>query len=146
MEFKVAINAPREKVWNTLWDDASYRVWTAAFTPGSKAVTDWNKGSKILFLDSNERGMVSMIEEKIPNEFMSFKHLGGVENGVEDTESEEAKSWAGSYENYTLQTVNGITELRISMGGAEIPPDLEDHFKNAWPKALEKLKELSEKN
>ena len=34
LHFTVNINAPKEKVWETLWDDATYRQWTAAFHPG----------------------------------------------------------------------------------------------------------------
>ena len=63
-EFKVSINAPREKVWEVLWNDATYPAWTSAFSEGSHAVTDWKKGSKILFLDGKGSGMVSTIAEK----------------------------------------------------------------------------------
>ncbi|WP_371079172.1 hypothetical protein, partial [Salmonella enterica] len=97
------INASREKVWSTLWEDASYRAWTSAFTEGSHAQTDnWKEGSKVLFLDGNGRGMVSMVAVNRPNEFMSFRHLGEIHNGVEDTTSDKVKEWAGSHENYTL--------------------------------------------
>ena len=55
MNFDISINAPREKVWEVLWDDASYRKWTSAFSEGSYAVTDnWKKGSKILFLQDQD--------------------------------------------------------------------------------------------
>lgn len=146
MEFTIAINAPKEKVWNTLWNDATYRKWTSPFSEGSRAETTWEKGSKVLFLDGNNTGMVSTIAENIPNEFMSIKHLGGYKDGVEDMDSEEVKQWAGSFENYTLRSANGGTELSISMGGADLPKELEDHFLDAWPKSLNILKELSEKS
>ena len=146
MEFKITISAPKEKVWNILWDDATYPEWTSAFATGSKAETDWKKGSKVLFLDGNNSGMVSTIAENIPNEFMSIKHLGNVKNGIEDLDSEEARQWSGTFENYTLRTVSGETELQVVMGGAEIPQEFEDYFKDAWPKALDKLKALAEKN
>src|SRR5437879_1722753 len=103
--FTITINAPREKVWSTLWDDATYREWTAAFAEGSWAKTDWKKGSKVLFLDGKNDGMVSTIADNKPNEFMSIKHLGIVKNGVEDTGSAESKEWSGALENYTLKTV-----------------------------------------
>lgn len=146
MEFKVIINAPKEKVWNILWDNATYGEWTSAFASGSRAETDWKKGSKVLFLDGNNTGMVSTIAENIPNEFMSIKHLGNVKDGVEDLDSQEARQWSGSFENYTLRTVNGETELLVAMGGAKILQEFEDYFKNTWPIALEKLKALAEKN
>ena len=44
MNFSIDINAPKEKVWNVLWDDDSYRKWTSAFAEGSYAKTDNWKG------------------------------------------------------------------------------------------------------
>jgi hypothetical protein len=62
---------------------------------GSYAVTDWNVGSKALFLSPQGEGMVSRIVAHRPNEFLSIEHLGIVKNGVEDTKSEAVKAWAG---------------------------------------------------
>jgi len=38
IQFSTEINAPKEKVWNVLWDDATYRKWVSVFSEGSKAV------------------------------------------------------------------------------------------------------------
>ena len=141
--FEVSIDAPREKVWNVLWDDSSYRAWTSVFGPGSHAQTDWNKGSKVLFLGDGGSGMVSMIEDKVPNEFMSFKHLGEVKDGVEDVESEKVKQWAGAHENYTLKNENGKTLLTVDM---DINDEYAEMFNDLFPKALDKVKELAEKS
>lgn len=83
LTFSVAINAPREKVWETLWNDASYREWTAVFMEGSYAETDWNEGSKVSFLTPKGDGMFGIIQKKIPNVQMTFKHLGEVRNGID---------------------------------------------------------------
>ena len=96
LNFSIEIKAPKEKVWRILWDDITYRKWTGAFSEGSYAVSDWEEGSKILFLSPNGEGMFSTIAKKIPNEFMSFKHLGMVKNGVEDLNSEQIKEWPGA--------------------------------------------------
>jgi len=58
MEFSINIEAPKEKVWNTLWNDQTYREWTSAFAEGSRAETDWKKGSRVLFTDGKGSGMV----------------------------------------------------------------------------------------
>ena len=142
-EFRIMINGPREKVWQVLWEDASYREWTSVFAPGSWAKTDWKKGSKVFFLDAENCGMVSSIAENIPNEYMSIEHLGYVKEGKEDFESPEVKQWAGAHENYTLKSVDGHTELVVDMDIAE---NHMDYFLKTWPKALEKVKELAEKN
>jgi hypothetical protein len=149
MHFKVLINAPRERVWETLWGDDTYPAWTAPFVEGmgeasaegSKAITDWKEGSKVLFLGGSGEGMVSRIDRLVPNEFMGFKHLGTVKNGVEDTDSEEAKNWSGAMEEYTLKTVGNQTELTVDM---DMTDDFKDYFNNTWPKALARLKEIAE--
>jgi uncharacterized protein YndB with AHSA1/START domain len=144
MEFNINIEAPKEKVWKTLWNDQTYREWTSAFAEGSQAETDWKKGSRVLFTDGKGSGMVSTIVENKPNEFMSIRHLGTIKNGVEDLDSEENKQWAGAFENYTLRESGGKTVLHVEMGGADIPKEFEDYFLQTWPKALDKLKALSE--
>ena len=75
LKFNTTINAPREKVWNALWDEDNYRKWTTVFSEGSTVETDWKKGSKVLFTDGKGSGMVSEIADNIPNEYMSFRHL-----------------------------------------------------------------------
>ena len=140
-EFKIAIDAPREKVWDVLWADDTYPAWTAPFSEGSHAIIDWKKGSKVLCLDGKGMGMVSKIDETVPNEFMSFEHLGNVNNGVEDTESEKVKSWAGAHENYILKDVQGKTELQVEL---DMNDEYKDYFTTTFPKALQKVKELAE--
>ena len=140
-EFKISIDAPREKVWKVLWTDATYRTWTAPFAEGSHVKTDWKKGSKALFLDGKDEGMVSTIAENIPNEYMSIKHLGIVKHGVEDMQSDEVKKWAGGFENYTLKNEDGKTELVVDV---DLNEAMKDFFATTFPKALKKVKELAE--
>ncbi len=142
LNFSIKIKAPKEKVWNVLLDDKTYRVWTSEFSPGSHAITDWKKGSKALFLDGKGQGMVSTIADNRPNEYLSIKHLGIIKDGVEDFDSAAVKAWAGAEENYTIKENGGITELRIDMDSDD---EYKEYFLKTWPKALEKLKELSEK-
>jgi len=144
INFSIDINAPREKVWDILWHDDSYRKRTSAFADGSYAETDnWKEGSKVLFFSPGGEGMVSTVASNKKNEFMSFKHLGVVKNGVEDTDSENVKGWAGAMENYMLKDENGKTKLVVDMDSTE---EFKDYFSKTWPIALQKVKELAEKN
>lgn len=142
LEFETTINAPREKVWGLLWDDASYREWTAIFSEGSRAITDWQTGSKVLFVNADNDGMISMIAQNTPNEYMSIKHLGMVQNGVEDLEDAKGKEWYGAMENYTLTDVNGHTHLKVDI---DITEEHEDYFRESWPQAMAKIKEMAER-
>lgn len=149
LEFKIKIHAPKEKVWNTMLEDGTYREWTSPFSPWSYYKGDWSKGSKILFLGPDpktgeEGGMVSMVSENKPYEFISLKHVGFVQNGKEDTESEIAKQWAAAaFENYTFHEEGGITELTVELN---VMDELAEEFERMWPNALKKLKELAESN
>lgn len=140
-QFSTTINAPKEKVWQVLWNDATYRKWTSVFSEGSKAVSDWKEGSKILFVNENNDGMHSVIDKKTDNEIMNFKHLGMVKNGIELPEDETSKSWSGSTENYTLRESNGITTLTVEM---DIIAEYQAYFNEKFPLALRKIKELAE--
>jgi hypothetical protein len=139
--FDITINAPRERVWNVLWNDKTYRLWTSVFAEGSHAVSDWKEGSKILFLDPKGEGMFSTIEKMIPGELMSFKHLGVLKNGKEVPQDEETKKWSGAMETYTLKDKDGKTELTVDM---DMSDDQIDYFKDVFPKGLEKVKSLAE--
>lgn len=86
--------------------------------------------------------MVSRIKENRLHEFVSIEHLGIMKDGVEDTTSEEAKKFAPAYENYTFTEKDGVTEVSVDIDVAE---EFADFFKETWPKALAKLKEVSEK-
>jgi len=144
LTFNTRINANRETVWAVLWGADTYPQWTSAFCEGSHAVTDWQQGSKVLFLDGNGSGMVSRVAENIPHEYMSFEHVGEVKNGVEDTESEQVIAWAGAHENYTLKTVHNYTELLVEMDSATIPEEFKSFFLQTWPLAMDKIKTLAE--
>lgn len=128
-------------------DDAPYREWTMAFNPGSYYKGDWSAGSKILFLGPNpdgsgEGGMVSRVQENRQYEFISIEHVGLIQNGVEDTTSEEVKKWTPVFENYTFTEKDGGTEVSVDM---EITNAYKGMFEEMWPKALQALKELAEK-
>ncbi len=138
LNFSIKINATKQKVWDTLWNDTTYRQWTAVFSEGSHAVSDWNEGSKILFLDAKGNGMFSIIEKKIPNQQMTFKHLGELKNGVE-----ENKEWGDALEDYFLSENNGITELDVALA-MDTNEEFQKYFEETFPKALTLVKQISE--
>ena len=135
-DFSININAPREKVWDKLWSDEGYRRWTSVFTEGSYAESDWKEGSKIKFLSPNGSGMFGIIKKRIDNERMTFEHRGEIKEG-----KEEAKDWAGAIEDYSLKDQNGMTELIVEM---DMNEEFMEYFNNTFPKALQKVKEISE--
>ena len=146
LQFSIDINAPKEKVWNTMLNQDTYRVWADVFMPGSHYLGNWNTGSKILFVapdtSGNVAGMVSRIKENRQYAYVSIEHLGFVQDGKEDTSSEAVKAWAGALENYTFTESNGTTNVFVELDTAEEHAEM---FVDIWPKALEELKKLAEK-
>lgn len=147
LHFSILIHAPRAKVWDTMLGDVTYRQWTEVFNPGSYFKGSWEAGSSIQFLGPDpegggEGGMVSHIKENRLHEFVSIEHLGMIKNGVEDTTSEQVKKWTPAFENYTFVDKGGDTELVI---GIDVPDEYKTMFEEMWPKALLKLRELTEK-
>ncbi len=144
LHFSIVINAPKEKVWNTMLDKDTYNEWTEAFAKGSHYDGAWSKGSKILFLapgEKGEMGMVSRIKENQLYKYVSIEHLGVVQDGKEDTSSEAVKGWAGALENYTFKEKDGTTEVLVDTDSVD---EYKEMFQDMWPKALQKLKELAE--
>lgn len=143
---KIIISASKEAIWNTITDRNKYQLWTEAFTKGSYFEGGWNKGESIRFLGANKDGgldgMISEIAENDLNKFISIRHLGYIYNGVEDTTSDSIKSWAPSYENYTIREIDAKTcEFTLEMDATD---DFYTMFLELWPKALLKIKEISE--
>lgn len=141
LHFSTRINAPKEKVWDTMLNDDTYRKWTSPFTEGSYYQGSWEKGSKILFLDPAGQGMVSKIVENMPYEFISIEHQGFVKDGKEDVESEGARALAGAHEDYTFKETGSATEVLVDL---DTNDEYSAMFEDMWPKALLKLKQLSE--
>lgn len=150
LQFSTRINAPIQTVWSTMLDDATYREWTSEFQEGSYYEGDWNQGSEIRFLGPDDNGstggMLATVEESRPHEFVSLRYLGQIVDGVNDTTSDEARSIAGSHENYTLRQADGITELDVEIElNAGSDDEFVQMFNDMWPKALEKLKDICER-
>lgn len=148
MQFNVSIQAPVSKVYDVmlgLSNKSTYEKWTALFNPTSSYEGSWNKGSKMLFIGTDEKGeqggMVSEIADNIPNRFVSIRHYGLVQAGVEITEGPEVEKWANGFENYTFDEVNGITSVTVDLDTTE---DFVEYMNQTYPKALDKLKDICE--
>lgn len=146
LRFTTTINAPKEKVWKTMLEDATYRQWASAFSEGSHFEGSWEKGSEIRFLGPDPEtgelgGMYSRIHDNRLYEFVSIQHLGLILNGQVDTTSDEVKRWTPAFENYTFTETSGGTELLVEMDTNE---EYAGMFQELWPQALQKLKALAE--
>jgi uncharacterized protein YndB with AHSA1/START domain len=141
LHFAAAIQASRETVWRTMLAPDTFRLWAAEFAEGSYFEGSWDQGARIRFLVPSGEGIVAVIAENRPHEFLSIKHVGYVKDGVEDTESEMVRAWAPAFENYSLSYAGLSTQLRVDL---DVTPEFEEHMTTVWPKALDRLKRLCE--
>lgn len=142
LHFETSIRAPREKVWRTMLEQDTYRIWTSEFAAGSYYEGSWEQGQSIRFKAPDGGGMVAVIDENRPFEHISIRHLGEIRNGIDDTESDAVKSWAGqAFERYTLRETDGVTRVEIA---CDVTPEYEAMMNDMWPRALQRLKTLVE--
>jgi len=144
LEFTVDVNTTAEKLWNTMLAPDTYREWVNAVWPGSYFEGRWAKGETLRFLSPGMGGTKVVLDEHTPYEYVSARHIAVINpDGQEDTTSEAAKGWIGSSESYTFSENNGVTHLKVTI---ETYPAWKDMFLKDWPKALNSLKEVAEKN
>jgi uncharacterized protein YndB with AHSA1/START domain len=141
LQFSIEINAPKEKVWDTLWQDKTFRQWAGLIDPGTYMVGDLNEGNEIQFISAeNGYGVTSLVEKLVTNEFLLLKHQADTQ---ESGKREREKEWTGGSERYLLVESDGITTLTASF---DVPLEMEEYFTVHYPKALEQVKILAEKN
>lgn len=141
LQFSTTIHAPIERVWKTLWGKDTYPQWSSAFTKNGSIQAEWKKGSKTIFFDGNGQGMVAEIVELKAGEFVSFKHEGILKDGESDSSMAVAEGWFGALENYSLRTIEDMTEVIVEH---DVTEEHRPRFVELWPKALRRLKEMCE--
>jgi uncharacterized protein YndB with AHSA1/START domain len=141
IEKDIDVHAPRERVWDVLIGDATYRQWTAEFAEGSFADTDWQEGSSVRFLGPDGTGLLGRVLASRRPELLDVEYTGVVGGGSDDTDSEQARRWAGTHETYRLTEAGGGTHLEIS---APMEDAYYEDMVAAWDRALARVKELAE--
>lgn len=140
IEFSIAIKAAKEKVWVTLWEDATFRDWASIIDEGTYMKGIMKEGNEIQFLSSvNGYGVTSLIAKLIPNEYVLFRHRADTK---ETGQQEREKEWTGGTESYSLAEKKGVTTLIVK---TDVPDEQEETFNIRIPEALERIKTLAEK-
>ena len=140
LQYSIKIDASREKVWNTLWQDETFRIWASVIDPETYMVGELKEGNEIQFISAaNGYGVTSLVEKLIDGEYLLLQHQADTQNTGKD---EREKQWTGGTESYKLVEEGGTTTL---IAGCDVPPEMEEYFNETYPKAIEKIKELAEK-
>jgi uncharacterized protein YndB with AHSA1/START domain len=140
IQFSIDINASKERVWATLWDDITFREWSSIIDEGTYMKGVMKEGNEIQFISSvSGYGVTSLIEKLNTNEFILFRHGADTK---ESGQQEREKEWTGGAESYSLTEKDGVTTLIVN---TDVPEEQENTFLIRFPRALERLKTLAEK-
>lgn len=141
LQFSIEINAPKQKVWNTLWQDETFRDWASIIDPGTYMAGELTEGSEMQFISAeNGYGVTSLVEKVVEGEYLLLKHQADTQ---EVGTKEREKEWTGGSESYTLVENDGLTTLTAEF---DVPPELKGYFNDAYPKALARVKELADEH
>ena len=139
LQYSITIQAPREKVWATLWEDESFRDWAGLIDEGTYMEGPMEEGKEVRFISSvNGYGVTSLIDELRLYEFISFRHSTDTK---ERGQQEREKEWTGGRESYSLTEKDGTTLLTIK---TDVPQELIEIFNIRLPLALERIRTLAE--
>lgn len=145
MQFSVSINAPVDKVFDNMLGSETYKQWTSAFDPSSNYEGTWAQGKEISFTaigkDGKRGGMLGLIESYKPNEYISIRYTGLIDGDQQIKEGEQTKSWIGNHENYTFNSLGNQTTVTVDL---DVDDPYINYFKETYPIALNKLKQISE--
>jgi len=141
MQFSIEIQAAKAKVWDTLWQDKTLREWASIIDPGTYMVGDLKEDHEVQFISAeNGYGVTSLVEKLIDGEFVLLRHHADTQ---EIGKMERENQWTGGKESYALTEKDGTTTLTAAF---DVPPELEEYFKDKYPQALERVKALAEKS
>ena len=140
MQFSIEIHTSREKVWDTLWRDETFREWANLIDAGTYMVGDLKEGGEIQFISANGYGVTSLVEKLTPGEFLLLRHQADTQD---EGWREREKEWTGGEETYTLVDNDDATVFSVAF---DVPPEQEEYFQTNYPKAMQQIKLLAEKD
>jgi len=140
IQFSIEINASKENVWATLWEDETFREWANVIDEGTYMKGVMKEGNEIQFISSiNGYGVTSLVEKLNLNTFVMLRHEADTK---ESGQQKREKEWTGGAESYFLTEKKGVTILIVKM---DVPINLEEIMNIRFSKALECIKILAEK-
>lgn len=139
LQFSVTINASQDRVWRTLWGASTFTQWASVIDPQTYMKGELIEGEKVEFISAQGGyGVTSLVAKVQAPKYLLLKHQADTQDeGVNEREQE----WTGGEESYVLEEADGLTTLTVTFG---VPPTQEAYFEDIYPKALQKLKELTE--
>ena len=141
MHFEIEVNASKETVWKTLWQDETLRQWAGLIDPETYMIGELQEGQEVQFISAEGYGVISLVAKLVPYEYVLFRHKADTKDEGEHTREDQ---WTGGDESYLLTSKDAdSTVLALTF---DVPVELEEIMNASYPQALAKIKELSEQS
>lgn len=140
LQFSIEINAPTARVWDTLWQDETFRDWASIIDPETYMVGDLQEGNELQFISAaSGYGVTSRVEKLVVGKFLRLRHRADTQDDGKRAREDE---WTGGEESYSLAEKDDTTTLTVAF---DVPPEMEEMFRVNYPKALARVKVLAER-
>jgi hypothetical protein len=143
----IEINAPKEKVWQVLWDDNTLRDWAGIIDPGTYMIGDLQEGNEVNFIGNSDGGVnygvTSRVEKLIPYKHILLEKIADIVVNKDGRIEKRDDQWTGGLERYDLEEHDGKTRLSNTQ---DVPDELVEYFNTKLPQVLERIKVLAETN
>src|SRR6185503_4508230 len=117
MRHSIEINASKEKVWEVLWGDQTFRDWASIIGEGTYMVGELREGSEVNFIGNSDGearyGITSRVDKLIPNKYLLFTKIADIVVNKDGTIEKRNKQWTGGTESYELKESNGKVVLSV---------------------------------
>lgn len=137
LEYQIQIHATSEKVWEVLFTQDADKNWASAVNAGTFFEGNWEEGSIMRFLDSQNNGMYNLVEKNILNKELKMKHLGWILDG-----ELSPQNWGDSTIEYVLEPNENGTLLTGKINALD---EFVDFFNSKYPQNFQNIKNLAEK-
>lgn len=138
IQFAVEIHSTKQKVWDTLWQDETFRQWAGIIDPGTYMIGELLEGNEVQFISENGYGVTSYVEKVVVGESLQLRHSADTQDSGQQGREKE---WTGGAEIYSLAEKDGVMTLNVIF---DVPPDMVEYFQDNYPKALQMVKALAE--
>jgi uncharacterized protein YndB with AHSA1/START domain len=141
----IEISAPKEKVWQVLWDDQTFRDWANIIDPGTYMEGVLQEGSEVNFIGNNNNGVrygvTSKVEKLTPFQHITFRQIADIKISEDGSIEKRDTQWTGGAETYELKEMQDKIELSHTQ---DVPDELVEYFESTIPKVLQRIKVLAE--
>ena len=142
LHYSIQIDQAPLTVHNVLVDKEAYATWTYSFSSASRFDGDWSEGSQMLFTfvgaNQTQWGMVARVDKNQPGELIQLRYVDQWKNNPQTPHN-----WNSALETYRFIPISQGTKLSCTLEVDNNEACIA-FFDQAWPAALQRLKDLCE--